>query len=122
MPTINQLLRKPRQRPRKRVDLALLGAPQKRAVVVRAYVVKPKKPNSALRKVCQVRLKGGKLVICYIPGESHRIMEHATVLIRGGGPPDLPGVKYSIIRGAQDVAPVAGRRQSRSRYGTKRPQ
>ncbi len=121
MPTINQLVRNPRVRPRRRPDLALQGAPQKRGVCTRVYVVKPKKPNSAFRKVVRLRLTNGRMVVAYVPGEQHNLAEHSVVLIRGGGPPDLPGVKYSVIRGTQDAQPVKDRRTSRSRYGAKRP-
>ncbi len=121
MPTINQLVNKPRKRPKRRVDLALQGAPQKRGVCTRVYVVKPKKPNSAFRKVVRVRLTNTKQVVAYVPGEGHNLGEHSVVLICGGGPPDLPGVKYHVIRGTADAQPVKDRRSSRSRYGAKRP-
>lgn len=121
MPTINQLISNPRKRPRNREDLALQGSPQKRGVCIRVYVVKPKKPNSAFRKVCRLRLTNQKFVVAYIPGEGHNLSEHSVVLIRGGGPPDLPGVKYTVIRGTQDTKPVEGRKKSRSRYGVKKP-
>ena len=122
MPTINQLIRKPRKRPvvRNKVP-ALEGCPQKRGVCMRVYTTTPKKPNSALRKVARVRLSNGIEVTSYIPGEGHRLQEHSMVLIRGGRVKDLPGVRYHILRGVLDTDGVAGRRQGRSKYGTKRP-
>ena len=122
MPTINQLIRKPRKRPvvRNKVP-ALEGCPQKRGVCMRVYTTTPKKPNSALRKVARVRLSNGVEVTSYIPGEGHRLQEHSMVLIRGGRVKDLPGVRYHILRGVLDTDGVAGRRQGRSKYGTKRP-
>ena len=121
MPTINQLIRKPRKRPvvRNKVP-ALEGCPQKRGVCVRVYTTTPKKPNSALRKVARVRLTNGIEVNSYIPGIGHNLQEHSVVLIRGGRVKDLPGVRYHIVRGTLDTAPTEGRRQSRSKYGTKR--
>ncbi len=122
MPTINQLIRKPRKRPvvRNKVP-ALDGCPQKRGVCTRVYTTTPKKPNSALRKVARVRLSNGNEVTSYIPGEGHKLQEHSMVLIRGGRVKDLPGVRYHILRGVLDTDGVDGRRQSRSKYGTKRP-
>jgi len=122
VPTINQLVRKGRKpKKSKSKSPALQGCPQKRGVCTRVYTVTPKKPNSALRKVARVRLTNGIEVTAYIPGIGHNLQEHAVVLIRGGRVKDLPGVRYHIIRGALDAAGVEGRRQSRSKYGTKRP-
>lgn len=122
MPTVNQLIREGREAIRKKSKApALQGNPQKRGVCVRVYTVTPKKPNSALRKVARVRLSNGMEVTCYIPGEGHNLQEHSIVLVRGGRVKDLPGVRYKIIRGALDTAGVANRRQSRSKYGAKRP-
>ncbi len=122
MPTINQLVRKGRKKVKKKSKApALEGNPQKRGVCVRVYTTTPKKPNSALRKVARVRLSNGYEVTCYIPGEGHNLQEHSIVLVRGGRVKDLPGVRYKIIRGALDAAGVQNRRQSRSKYGTKRP-
>jgi small subunit ribosomal protein S12 len=122
MPTINQLVRKGRKVIEvKSKSKALKGNPQKRGVCTRVYTTTPKKPNSALRKVAKVRLTNGFEVICYIPGEGHNLQEHSIVLVRGGRVKDLPGVRYTIVRGALDTAGVNGRLQSRSKYGTKRP-
>ncbi len=122
MPTVNQLIRKPRQMPRVRNKVpALEACPQKRGVCTRVYTTTPKKPNSALRKVARVRLTNGFEVTSYIPGEGHNLQEHSVVLIRGGRVKDLPGVRYHIIRGTLDTQGVADRRQRRSKYGTKRP-
>lgn len=122
MPTINQLVRKPRRGSKiKSKAPALKGAPQRRGVCVKVYTVTPKKPNSALRKVAKVRLTTGQEVICYIPGEGHSLQEHSIVLVQGGRVKDLPGVKYHIIRGTRDTTGVDGRKKSRSRYGVKRP-
>jgi len=122
MPTINQLVRKGREKKVKRSKSpALQGNPQKRGVCVRVFTTTPKKPNSALRKVARVRLSNGIEVTAYIPGIGHNLQEHSVVLVRGGRVKDLPGVRYKIIRGALDAAGVEGRRQSRSKYGTKRP-
>lgn len=122
MPTANQLVRKPRKRPVVRTKVpALEGCPQKRGVCTRVYTTTPKKPNSALRKVARVRLTNGIEVTSYIPGEGHNLQEHSVVLIRGGRVKDLPGVRYHILRGVLDTQGVADRRQSRSKYGTKRP-
>ena len=122
MPTINQLIRKGRRIVRTKVNTpALRGSPQKRGVCTRVYTSTPKKPNSALRKVARVRLTNGFEVTSYIPGEGHNLQEHSIVLIRGGRVKDLPGVRYHIIRGTLDASGVAERKQSRSKYGTKRP-
>ncbi|MBS3812417.1 MAG: 30S ribosomal protein S12 [Candidatus Acetothermia bacterium] len=122
MPTINQLVRKGRTSKKKKTSSrALEGCPQKRGVVTRVYTRTPKKPNSALRKVARVRLSNGKEVTSYIPGEGHELQEHAVVLVRGGRVKDLPGVRYHIVRGAYDVSGVEGRKQGRSKYGTKKP-
>ena len=122
MPTINQLIRKPReiQKARKKVP-ALQQSPQKRGVCTRVYTTTPKKPNSALRKVAKVRLVNGFEVIAYIPGEGHNLQEHSIVLVRGGRVKDLPGVRYHIVRGTLDAAGVEKRRVSRSKYGVKKP-
>ncbi|GAB6071822.1 30S ribosomal protein S12 [Venenivibrio stagnispumantis] len=122
MPTINQLIRKGRESVKKKSKApALEGNPQKRGVCVRVYTTTPKKPNSALRKVARVRLSNGYEVTCYIPGIGHNLQEHSIVLVRGGRVKDLPGVRYKIIRGALDAAGVKDRKQSRSKYGAKRP-
>jgi small subunit ribosomal protein S12 len=122
MPTINQLIRRERQRQkRKTASPALQGSPQKRGVCVRVYTTTPKKPNSALRKVARVRLTNGYEVTSYIPGVGHNLQEHSVVLIRGGRVKDLPGVRYHIIRGTLDTQGVADRKNARSKYGTKRP-
>ncbi len=122
MPTLNQLVRKSRKKPiRKSKSPAMQSCPQKRGVCTRVYTTTPKKPNSALRKVARVRLTNGIEVTSYIPGVGHNLQEHSVVLIRGGRIKDLPGVRYHILRGTLDTAGVADRRQSRSKYGTKRP-
>ena len=122
MPTIQQLVRKGRtQLENKSKSRALNNSPQKRGVCTRVYTTTPKKPNSALRKVAKVRLVNGIEVISYIPGEGHNLQEHSIVLIRGGRVKDLPGVRYHIVRGALDTAGVNNRKQSRSKYGTKKP-
>ena len=122
MPTINQLVRKPRTRLITKTNVpALEACPQKRGVCTRVYTTTPKKPNSALRKVAKVRLTNGFEVITYIGGEGHNLQEHSVVLIRGGRVKDLPGVRYHTVRGTLDTAGVTGRNQSRSKYGTKRP-
>ena len=137
MPTINQLVRKGRKKVKKKAKAPALlftyntlksksertrkGSPQKRGVCLQVKTVTPKKPNSALRKVARVRLSNGIEVTAYIPGEGHTLQEHSVVLIRGGRVPDLPGVRYHIIRGALDSTGVENRRQGRSRYGTKKP-
>ena len=122
MPTINQLVRQGRRSvPKKSKTLALKGSPLRRGVCTRAYTTTPKKPNSALRKVARVRLSSGIEVTAYIPGEGHNLQEHSIVLVRGGRVRDLPGVRYHVIRGAYDAAPVQNRMQARSKYGAKRP-
>jgi small subunit ribosomal protein S12 len=122
MPTINQLIRKPRKAKNSNSKTPLLeGCPQKRGVCLLVKTVTPKKPNSALRKVARVRLSNGKEVTAYIPGEGHNLQEHSIVLVRGGRVRDLPGVRYKIVRGVLDTLGVDGRRQARSRYGAKRP-
>lgn len=122
MPTINQLIRKPRKAPRQRNKVpALEGCPQKRGVCTRVYTTTPKKPNSALRKVARVRLTNGFEVTSYIPGEGHNLQEHSVVMIRGGRVKDLPGVRYHVIRGTLDTQGIQDRRQRRSKYGAKRP-
>jgi len=122
LPTIQQLVRKGREsKVFKTASPALDSCPQKRGVCTRVYTTTPKKPNSALRKVAKVRLTNGFEVIAYIPGEGHNLQEHSIVLIRGGRVKDLPGVRYHIVRGSLDTAGVADRKQSRSKYGAKRP-
>lgn len=122
MPTINQLVRYGRKpKKKKSKSPALQGCPQKRGVCIKVFTTTPKKPNSALRKVARVRLSNGIEVTAYIPGIGHNLQEHSVVLVRGGRVKDLPGVKYHIIRGALDAAGVEGRRQARSKYGTKKP-
>lgn len=120
MPTNNQLVRYGRTPKQKKTKSpALEGCPFKKGVCVIVKTVTPKKPNSALRKMARVRLSNGQYVNAYIPGEGHNLQEHSAVLVRGGRVPDLPGVKYHIVRGALDTQGVKGRRQGRSRYGTK---
>ena len=122
MPTINQLIKQGREKQkRKGTAPALKACPQKRGVCVRVYTSTPKKPNSALRKVARVRLTNGIEVTSYIPGEDHNLQEHSVVLIRGGRVKDLPGVRYHIVRGTLDTSGVSNHRQSRSKYGAKRP-
>jgi|SRR6056297_825284 len=137
MPTINQLLRKPRKKASKKSKSPAMqvvynsktrktttlpkGAPFKRGVCTKVYTATPKKPNSALRKIAKVRLSNGIEVLAYIPGEGHNLQEHSIVLIRGGRVKDLPGVRYHIVRGVYDTQGVEGRRQSRSAYGAKKP-
>jgi small subunit ribosomal protein S12 len=122
MPTIHQLVRKSRERlVNKTKSPALQDAPQRRGVCVRVYTQTPKKPNSALRKVARVRLTNGIEVTTYIPGVGHNLQEHSIVLIRGGRVKDLPGVRYHVVRGTLDAVGVQNRRQSRSKYGAKRP-
>jgi len=136
MPTINQLVRKGRQRARKRIKTKAMrynfnsvkgrlvpspGAPQKRGVCLLVKTAPPKKPNSALRKICRVRLTNGMEVTAYIPGIGHNLQEHSVVLIRGGRVKDLPGVRYHVIRGTLDTAGTRDRKKGRSKYGTKRP-
>lgn len=132
MPTIHQLVKKPRKKPKKKSDTPALGftfnmkknritkvnSPFKRGVCTRVYTTTPKKPNSALRKVVRIRLTNGKEVTAYIPGEGHNLQEHSVVLIRGGRVKDLPGVRYHVVRGVLDCGGVDGRKQSRSLYGT----
>lgn len=122
MPTINQLVRAGRtSKPKRNKVPALEGCPQKRGVCTRVYTTTPKKPNSALRKVCRVRLTNGFEVSSYIPGEGHNLQEHSVVLIRGGRVKDLPGVRYHTLRGVLDAQGVKNRKQGRSKYGVKRP-
>ena len=131
MPSIAQLVRKGRTRPKKKVATPGLksgqgrkrriAAPQRRGVCTRVYTTTPKKPNSALRKVAKVRLTNGFEVIAYIPGEGHNLQEHSIVLVRGGRVKDLPGVRYHIVRGSLDLQGVKDRKQARSKYGAKRP-
>ena len=136
MPTVNQLVRKGRQKLGKKNDVPALhytrnmmkgevkwaqGSPQKRGVCVQVKAVTPKKPNSALRKVARVRLTNGMEVTAYIPGEGHNLQEHSVVLLRGGRVKDVPGIRYHIIRGTLDTEGVANRRRGRSRYGAKAP-
>lgn len=122
MPTISQLIRKPRKIVRaKSKSPALKGCPQRRGVCTKVYTTTPKKPNSALRKVARVRLSHGMEVTAYIPGEGHNLQEHSIVFIRGGRVKDLPGVRYHVIRGVADTQGVEKRSQGRSKYGAKRP-
>jgi small subunit ribosomal protein S12 len=129
VPNTNQLVRKGRRRPKKKVATPGLksgqgrkrriAAPQRRGVCTRVYTTTPKKPNSALRKVARVRLTNGMEVTCYIPGEGHNLQEHSVVLVRGGRVKDLPGVRYKVVRGTLDASGVSDRRQARSQYGVK---
>ena len=122
MPTINQLVRKGREKLKWKSKAPVLDAcPQKRGVCLQVKTMTPKKPNSALRKIARVRLSNGKEVTVYIPGEGHNLQEHSIVLIRGGRVRDLPGVRYHVLRGCLDASGVEDRRRSRSKYGTKRP-
>ena len=122
MPTINQLLKKKRIRPKSRNKVpALEKSPHKRGVCIKVYTTTPKKPNSALRKVARVRLSNGHEVTSYIPGEGHNLQEHSVVLLRGGRVKDLPGVRYHILRGNLDTQSVANRKKRRSLYGVKKP-
>ncbi len=122
MPTINQLVRKPRKDIAKRNNVpAMQACPQKRGVCTRVTTTTPKKPNSAMRKIARVRLTNGYEVTAYIPGEGHNLQEHSVVLIRGGRVKDLPGVRYHIIRGTLDTQGVKDRRRGRSKYGVKKP-
>jgi small subunit ribosomal protein S12 len=122
MPTVNQLIRKGRKQIRAKSKAAVLEkCPQKKGVCLQVKTMTPKKPNSALRKIARVRLSNGKEITAYIPGEGHNLQEHNIVLVAGGRVRDLPGVRYSIIRGTLDTAGVDGRKQSRSCYGAKRP-
>jgi small subunit ribosomal protein S12 len=121
MPTIQQLVRKGRQdKAAKAKTPALKGSPQRRGVCTRVYTTTPKKPNSALRKVCRVKLSSGIEVTAYIPGEGHNLQEHSIVLVRGGRVKDLPGVRYKVIRAALDASGVRDRQQARSKYGAKK--
>ena len=121
MPTINQLIKRPRSKQKIRSKVpALEQSPQKRGVCTKVYTTTPKKPNSALRKVCRVRLTSGYEVTSYIGGEGHNLQEHSVVLIRGGRVKDLPGVRYHTVRGTLDTSGVAGRKQRRSKYGAKK--
>src|SRR3984885_14918986 len=122
MPTIQQLIRSGRKKiTRKSKSGALDQCPQRRGVCIRVYTTTPKKPNSALRKVAKVRMTNGEEIIAYIPGEGHNLQEHSIVLVRGGRVKDLPGVRYHLVRGTLDTAGVDNRKQSRSKYGTKKP-
>ncbi|MEG1752150.1 MAG: 30S ribosomal protein S12 [Clostridia bacterium] len=122
MPTINQLVRKGRKTFEDKSNSALLEqSPQKRGVCLSVRTTSPKKPNSALRKIARVRLSNKSETTCYIPGEGHNLQEHSAVLVRGGRVKDLPGVRYHIVRGSMDASGVAKRKQSRSKYGTKKP-
>ncbi|MCF7873244.1 MAG: 30S ribosomal protein S12 [Candidatus Omnitrophica bacterium] len=122
MPTINQLIKKPRAKTRKKTKSPALGkAPQRRGVCIQVRTATPKKPNSALRKIARVRLTNRHEVTAYIPGEGHNLQEHSMVLVRGGRVKDLPGVRYHIVRGALDCQGVQDRKRSRSKYGAKRP-
>src|SRR5687768_3166654 len=122
MPTFNQLVRQGRKAPNfKTASPALQECPLRRGVCTRVYTQTPKKPNSALRKVCRVKLTNGYEITAYIGGEGHNLQEHSVVLVRGGRVPDLPGVRYHVVRGSLDTAGVNNRKQSRSKYGTKRP-
>src|SRR5688572_30989096 len=121
MATVNQLVRKPRRSLIEKSGVpALQGSPQRRGVCTRVYTTTPKKPNSALRKVCRVRLSSGIEVTAYIPGEGHNLQEHSIVLVRGGRVKDLPGVRYKVIRAALDASGVRDRKQARSKYGAKK--
>ena len=121
MPTVNQLIRKGRERRKYRSKSPALGAsPQRRGVCLQVKTMTPKKPNSALRKIARVRLSNGREITAYIPGEGHNLQEHSIVLVRGGRVRDLPGVRYHIIRGTMDAAGVDGRKQQRSKYGVKK--
>lgn len=122
MPTVNQMVRFGRKKVEERNKVpALQGCPQKRGVCTRVFTTTPKKPNSALRKVARIQLSNGFEVTGYIPGVGHNLQEHSVVLIRGGRVPDLPGVRYHIVRGVLDTQGVKNRKQSRSKYGAKRP-
>ncbi|MGZ3899191.1 MAG: 30S ribosomal protein S12 [Bacteroidia bacterium] len=122
MPTISQLVRKGRHKAsNKSKSAALDSCPQRRGVCTKVYTTTPKKPNSAMRKVAKVRLTNKQEIIAYIPGEGHNLQEHSIVIVRGGRVKDLPGVRYHIVRGSLDTAGVEGRKQQRSKYGTKRP-
>ncbi|CAH3194750.1 unnamed protein product [Porites evermanni] len=120
MPTLNQLIRKPRKKEIKSKVNILLGNPQRKGVCQKVFTVTPKKPNSALRKVTKILLTNKKEIIAYIPGEGYAVQDHNFVLVKGGRVKDLPGVRYKLIRGAKDVAGVKQRKSSRSKYGTKK--
>ena len=121
MPTMNQLVRKPRRMPKAKSKVRdLERCPQKRGVCLQVRTVTPKKPNSALRKIARVRLSNGREVTAYIPGEGHNLQEHSIVLVRGGRVRDLPGVRYHVVRGSLDTLGVDGRKQGRSKYGARR--
>ena len=122
MPTVNQLVRRPRKSQKTKSKSPVLEeCPQKRGVCLQVKTMTPKKPNSALRKIARVRLSNGREITAYIPGEGHNLQEHSIVLVRGGRVRDLPGVRYHIIRGTLDALGVEGRKQQRSKYGAKRP-
>ncbi len=122
MATINQLIKSPRINKVKRLRApAFLGAPFRKGTCIKVYETTPKKPNSARRKVAKVRLSTGRSVICYIPGEGHNLQEHSVVLVRGGRVPDVPGVRYHLVRGKYDFLPLRTKRKGRSKYGTKKP-
>ena len=122
MPTINQLIRNPRKKQKKKNKVpAMEACPQRRGVCTRVYTTTPKKPNSALRKVARIKLTNGFEVIAYIPGEGHNLQEHSVVLLRGGRVKDLPGVRYHTVRGTLDTSGVDDRKQRRSKYGSKKP-
>lgn len=122
MTTINQIVRKPRtKKTKEKKSPALCGNPQLKGVCVRVFTRKPKKPNSAQRKIAKVKLSNKKIIDAYIVGEGHNLQEHGVVLLRGGRVPDLPGVKYKCIRGKYDLGGVIGRKNARSKYGTKKP-
>jgi small subunit ribosomal protein S12 len=122
MPTINQLIKKPRKPlQKKKKSPALMNCPQRRGVCLLVKTMTPKKPNSALRKVARVRLTNGREINAYIPGEGHNLQEHSMVLVRGGRVKDLPGVRYHIVRGTLDCLGVSSRRRGRSKYGAKKP-
>lgn len=118
--TLNQIIKNKKKKQIKSKSRALIGNPQKKAVCIRVFVRSPKKPNSALRKVAKVEISNGRVVIAYIPGEGHNLQEHSTVLLKGGRTKDLPGVQYKILRGCFDCSAVVKRKNSRSKYGTKR--
>lgn len=120
MTTINQIIRKPRKKIIKSSKNALEGNPQKKGVCLRVFTRKPKKPNSAQRKVAKIKFSNNKIFDVFLPGEGHSLQEHGIVLVRGGRTKDLPGVKYKAIRGKYDLAPVLGRKNSRSKYGVKK--
>ena len=121
MPTFNQLVRRPRKKPKGKSNTPVLeDSPQKRGVCLQVKTMTPKKPNSALRKVARVRLSNGKEVTAYVPGEGHNLQEHSIVLVRGGRVRDLPGVRYKVVRGVLDALGVSERKQARSKYGAKK--